>query len=72
MKSWIRGEEYVINTQVVASTLSLPLVQQLVYPYDETPPLDDIMSLITSTTIQWATDPRITSHELTEFNYLFF
>ena len=30
------------------------------------------MSLITGTTIQWGTDPCITSHELTELNYLFF
>ena len=52
VKSWIRGKEYVITPQVVASALSVPLVQQLVYPYNETPPLDDIMSLITSTTIQ--------------------
>ena len=72
VKSWIRGEEYVINTQVVASTLSLPLVQQLVYPYDETLPFDDIMSLIAGTSIQWGTDPRITSHKLTKLNYLFF
>ena len=72
LKSWIRGEEYVITPQVVAFALGVPLVQQPVYPYDETPPLDDIMSLITSTTIQWATDPRITSHEITELNYLFF
>ena len=52
VKSWIRGEEYVITPQVVASAFGVPLVQQLVYPYDETLPLDDIMSLITSTTIQ--------------------
>ena len=56
----------------MASDLGVPLVQQPVYPYDETPPLDDIMSLITGTTIQWGTDPHITSHELTELNYLFF
>ena len=56
MKSWIKGEEYVITPQVVASTLGVPLVQQPVYPYDETPPLDDIMSLIIGTTIQWGTD----------------
>ena len=56
----------------MASDLGVPLVQQPVYPYDGTPPLDDIMSLITSTTIQWGTDPHITSHELTELNYLFF
>ena len=72
MKSWIRGEEYVITPQVVASALGVPLVQQLVYPYDETPLLDNIMSLITGTTIHWGTDPRITSHEHTEPNYLFF
>ena len=30
------------------------------------------MSLITGTTIHWGTDPHITSHELTELNYLFF
>ena len=52
VKSWIRGKEYVITPQVVAFAFGVPLVQQLVYPYDETLPLDDIMSLITSTTIQ--------------------
>ena len=72
VKSLIRGEEYVITPQVVAFALGVPMVQQPVYPYDGIPPLDDIMSLITSTTIQWGTDPRITSHELTELNYLFF
>ena len=72
MKSWIRGEEYVITPKIVASTLGVPLVQQPVYPYTESPHLDDIMSLITGTTISWGTGPRVTSHELTEFNYLFF
>ena len=52
VKSWIRGEEYVITPQVVAFALGVPMVQQPVYPYDGTPPLGDIMSLITSTTIQ--------------------
>ena len=47
MKSWIRGEEYVITLAVVASALSVPLVRQSMYPYTETPPLDDIMSFIT-------------------------
>ena len=35
-------------------------------------PLDDIMSYLTSTSIQWGIDPRITSHELIEIYYLFF
>ena len=72
VNSWIRGEEYVITPQVVASALGVPLVQQPVCPYDETFPLNDIMSFITGTSIQWGTDPRITSHEFTELNYLFF
>ena len=72
MKGWIRGEEYVIASDVVVSTLGVPLAQQPMYPYTETPYLDDIMSLITGTSISWATDPRVTSHELTELNYLFF
>ena len=67
-----RGEEYVITPSVVATAFGVPLVQQLVYPYTETPPLDNIMSYITGTSISWGTDPHVTSHELTELNYLFF
>ena len=70
--SWIRGDEYVITPSVVASALGVPLVRQPVYPYDETPPLDDIMWYLTSTSIQGGTDPRITFHEFTEIHYLFF
>ena len=51
LKSWIRGEEYVITSDVVASAVCVPLVQQPLYPYIEIPPLDDIMSFITSTSI---------------------
>ena len=63
--SWIRGEEYVITPQVVASTLGVPLVRQLIYPYTKVPPFDEIMSHITDTTIRWGSDPCITTHELT-------
>jgi len=56
----------------VATALKVPLVQQPVYPYTKIPPIDDIMSLLTGTTISWGTDLRITTHELTELNYLFF
>ena len=72
VKSWIRGEEYVITPTVVASALGVPKVQHLAYPYDESPPLDDIMSYLTGSSIQWGSDPRITSHKLTEIHYLFF
>ena len=72
VKSWIRGEEYTITPTVVASALGVPKVQHLVYPYDESPPFDDIMSYLTSTSIQWGTNSCITFHELTEIHYLFF
>ena len=72
VKSWIRGEEYVITLSVVAFALGVPKIQQLVYPYDVTPSFDDIMSYLIGTSIQWGIDPRITSHELIEIHYLFF
>ena len=72
MRSWIKGEEYVITPVVMASALGVLLVQQPLYPYTETLPFDDIMSFIIGTTISWGTDPHVTSHELTELNYLFF
>ena len=56
----------------MASALGVPKVQQLMYSYDETPTLDDIMSYLTGTSSQWGIDPRITSHELTKIHYLFF
>ena len=70
--SWIRGEEYTITPSVVVSAFGVPLVRQPVHPYDETPPLDDIMSYLIGTSIQWGTNPRIISHELTKIHYLFF
>ena len=42
------------------------------HPYEESPPLDDVMSYITGSFIQWGSDPRITSAKLTETTYLFF
>ena len=50
----------------------MPLVQHPIYPYDESAPLNDIMSYSTGTSIQWVSDPRITSYKLTEIHHLFF
>ena len=72
VRSWVQGVWYTITPSVVADALGVPLVQHPIYPYDESPPLDDIMSFITSTSIQWGFDPRTTSHQLTETYYLFF
>ena len=47
------------------------VVREPVYPYDETPPLDVVMSYITRSSIRWGFDPRITSFELSEIAYLF-
>ena len=55
----------------MAEALRVLVVREPVYPYDETPPLDVVMSYITGSSIQWSSDPRITSFELSEIAYLF-
>ena len=72
VKSWIRGVEFTITASVVADAFRVPVVQHPVYPYNESPPLDDIMSYIIGTSIWWGSDSRITSAELIETTYLFF
>ena len=42
-----------------------------VYPYDESPPIDVVMSHITGSSIQWGSDSQITSSVLSETAYLF-
>ena len=56
----------------MVEALGVPVVKEPVYPYEESPPLDDIMSYITGSSIQWGSDPRITFAELSETTYLFF
>ena len=72
MRSWVRGVGYTITPSVVANALKVPVVQYPVYLYDESPPLDDIMSYITRSSIQWGSNHRITTTKLTEIHYLFF
>ena len=55
----------------MAEALGVPIVTDPVYPYDESPPIDEVMSHITGSSIQWGSDPRITSSALTETAYLF-
>ena len=52
VRSWIRGVEFTITPQIVADALGVPVVREPVYPYDESPPLDVIMSYITGSSIQ--------------------
>ena len=55
----------------MAEALGVSVVRELVYPYAEAPPLDVVMSYITGSSIQWGSDPRITSSALFETAYLF-
>ena len=55
----------------MAKALGVPVVSDLVYPYDESPPIDDVMSYIIGSSIQWGFDPQITSFALFETAYLF-
>ena len=43
---------------MVAKALGVPVVRDAVYPYDESPSLDVVMSYITGSSIQWGSDPR--------------
>ena len=71
VRSWIRGEEFTVTPRVVAEALGVPIVTDPVYPYDESPLIDEVMSHITGSSIQWGSDPQITSSTLTETAYLF-
>ena len=56
----------------MAEALEVPVVRDAIYPYDESPSLDVVMSYIIGSSIQWGSDPRITSAELIETAYLLF
>ena len=64
VRSWIRGVEFTVTPRIMAEALGVSVVRQPVYPYEESPSLDDVMSYITGSSIQWGSDPRITSAEL--------
>ena len=51
VRSWIRGVEFTITPRVVAKALGVPVVQEPIYPYAKTPPLDVVMSYITRSSI---------------------
>ena len=51
IRSWIRGVEFTITPWIVADALGVSVVRESVYPYEESPPLDDVMSYITGSSI---------------------
>ena len=52
VRSWIRSVEFTITPRVVADVLRVPIVREPVYSYEESPPLDNVMSYITGSSIQ--------------------
>ena len=56
----------------MADAFGVLLFLHLIYTYNESLPLDDIMSYITGTSLRWGSNPQITSVELTETTYFFF
>ena len=71
VRSWIRDDKFTITPRLVVEALGVPIVTDPVYPYDESPPIDEVMSHITGSSIQWGSDPRITSSALSETVNLF-
>ena len=71
VQSWIRGVEFTITPRVVVEALGVLIVTDPVYPYDESPHIDEVMSHIIGSSIQWGFDLRITSSALSETVYLF-
>ena len=55
----------------MTKALGVPVVTDPIYPYDESLPIDKVMSHIIRSSIQWGSDPRITSSALSETAYLF-
>ena len=51
VRSWIRGVEFIITLMVVVDALGVPVVREPVYSYEESLPLDDVMSYITKSSI---------------------
>ena len=72
VRNWIRGVEFTITPRVVADALGVPVVREPVYPHEKSPPLDDVMSYNTGSSIHWGSNPWIMSAELSETAYLFF
>ena len=52
VRSWIRRVEFTITPRVVAKAFGVLVIFDPVYPYDESPSIDEVMSHITGSSIQ--------------------
>ena len=59
--SWIKGQEFTINKQIVYEALRVLVIRKPIYPYTNFPHVDDIMSLLYGRSVSWGTEPRINS-----------
>ena len=53
VRSWMCGVEFTITPRVVGEALGVPVISDPVYPYDESPHIDVVMSHIIGSSIQW-------------------
>ena len=51
--------------KVIFDALHVPLVHRPTFPYTESPPIDDVMSLLCRISVTWESEPRIKSSEFT-------
>ena len=53
MTTWIKGKEFKITKHIVSEALGVPFVRRPTYPYIESPPIDDVMSLLYDRPVTW-------------------
>ena len=46
LTTWIKGKEFKITKCIVSEALGVPLLRRPIYPFTESPPIDDVMSLL--------------------------
>ena len=63
LTSWIKGQEFTINKQIVSEALGVPVVRKPTCPYIDFSAIDDMMSLLCGCLFSWGTKPRISSCE---------
>ena len=64
VRNWIRGVEFTITPRVVAGALGVLIVTDPVYPYDESPSINEVMSHITPE--GWCEDEKWTTRNDTQ------
>ena len=72
LSTWIQGEEFRITKKIVSEAPHVLLVHDPTYPYNPSPHIDDVMSLLCGKPITWGSEPIIHSREITKYLYMLF